>query len=289
MNNVQYHCFWSNFNPDEFFLHRFFVELSERDNRIVKILGPFGGRSLLTRAKKLAVGLTSKYDFFVTGENKPPEFLSANKQIGFWKSYGGDNRVFRFPNWMWHLEWPGVDAQPKYKRYGMRLSIDRLMRPISESYSKEQLLNKKRRSVMFSSHLREPRRKLFKLTDSQVGCDGFGKGFTSNHYNPSKSAVLEQYAYSLCPENSLGDGYITEKIPEAFHAGCIPITWCRPEDLVVDFNSDAVINLYGLDDQQCTEIFLELSGEGDYIRKLRSVPLLKEKPGLEMLTAFVMG
>ena len=37
-------------------------------------------------------------------------------------------------------------------------------------------------------------------------------------------------------------GYYTEKIPEAFFADCLPITW-TDENVKVDFNPQAFINL----------------------------------------------
>ena len=61
-----------------------------------------------------------------------------------------------------------------------------------------------------------------------------------------KKELLSQYQINLCPENFIGQGYITEKIPEAFLSGCIPVTYCDPNDLKLDFNHKAVVNLYGL-------------------------------------------
>jgi len=37
-------------------------------------------------------------------------------------------------------------------------------------------------------------------------------------------------------------GYCTEKIPEAFMADCLPITWAD-SNVAVDFNPDAMVNL----------------------------------------------
>lgn len=40
-----------------------------------------------------------------------------------------------------------------------------------------------------------------------------------------KEDFLANYRFNLCPENSLGEGYITEKIFESIASGCIPIYW----------------------------------------------------------------
>lgn len=230
-----------------------------------------------------------KADFFITGENRSPEFYRAKKQIGFWRSYTDRNDVFRLPNWMWHLDWPDVQDQPPYPRYGMRLSIDRLMRPINWTYSKRQLEARIEKAVLFSKHLREPRKRLFELTNESIGCDGFGGAFGNDNRQQPKMPLMERYRFSLCPENSIGDGYITEKIPEAFHSGCIPICWCRPEDLAEDFNPHAVVNLYGLDDQQCVEVLTELKREGEYFQAIIHQPLLLNRPSLAPLVEFLHG
>jgi hypothetical protein len=41
--------------------------------------------------------------------------------------------------------------------------------------------------------------------------------------NEGKRKVLQAYKYNICPENSISDGYTTEKFFESLAAGCIPI------------------------------------------------------------------
>lgn len=40
-----------------------------------------------------------------------------------------------------------------------------------------------------------------------------------------KVAFLKSYRYSICPENSLASGYVTEKLVQAHLAGAVPIYW----------------------------------------------------------------
>ena len=292
MTKVVYHGFWPGFDPDHHSIGIIFESL----NKKLEILGPFEKRRLYLWAHKLKLGnllhrvsgkIGKKADFYVTCENKAPEFGRAKKQIGFWRNYQNRDDVFRFPNWMWTLDWPDMPGLPPYPRYGMRLSIDRLMRPIYESYDRDQLESRIQRAVLFSKHLKEPRQRLFNLTKHSIGCDGFGGAFQSNNRKLPKMPLMEKYCYSLCPENSIGDGYITEKIPEAFHSGCIPITWAKPEDLEVDFNPKAVVNLYGLNNQQSVNILLELKSKGEYFRSLLNEPLLLKRPSLAPLIQFI--
>jgi len=54
-----------------------------------------------------------------------------------------------------------------------------------------------------------------------------------------KNKLIRKYKYNICPENSIGHGYITEKIFEAFANGCIPIYWGlnNPEPSIIQPNS----------------------------------------------------
>ena len=283
---IEYYGFWPGFEPKKFLLHTLISEL----RRDLKVMGPFqtGGRLKRFSNRIFALtGLVNKADFFITGENVQPQFDRAKKQIGFWRSYGERDNVLRFPYWMWHLDWPEQREVPAYTRYGMPLSIDRLMIPISETYDREQISSRLNRAVLFSTHLREPRRRLFEITHSTLGCDGFGEAFDNNTKEQPKLGVMERYCYSLCPENSIGDGYITEKVPEAFHSGCIPIAWCRPDDLQEDFNPKAVVNLYGLGDDEVKDLLSELAAGGQFFSSLIREPLLLARPSLVSLVNFI--
>ena len=283
---IRYKNYWPGFNPDEHLFH----EILKTIGSPVEVLGPFETRSKAMRSLeriRILMGIQQKSDFFITGENKRPQFGFSKKHIGFWRRYKNRRDIFRFPYWMWHLNWPELRVVPKYNRYGMPLSIDRLMKPICESYDRAQLESRLNRAVIFSMHLREPRKKLYKLTNHAVGCDGFGGAFGKDNRSNPKMPIMEMYRYSLCPENSVGDGYITEKVPESFHAGCIPITWSHPDDLQEDFNPNAVVNLYGLDDDHVTELLEEVSQAGDYYRRLIREPLLLRRPSLSPLVDFI--
>ncbi|WP_036185719.1 glycosyltransferase family 10 domain-containing protein [Marinobacterium lacunae] len=280
--SVTYIGFWKDFKPENWLIHRFFENISTGNK--LTVVGPF-----LTKKDHLYLRLNAlfnkKADFFVTGENENVRFDIARCQIGFWKSYSGNQYVLRFPNWMWHIDWEGLDEQPEYLRYGRRLSLDRLLNPIRSTY--EDRSKRVKKAVIFTSHLREPRGRLYEIVNNILGCDGFGSVFSNAGMSFEKYNILEGYNYCLCPENSIGDGYITEKIPEAFYAGCIPITWCRPEDLLVDFNENAVVNLYGLDDSAIESVLRRLLNDKEYVEDKLNTPLLKRKPNINDLKEFI--
>lgn len=52
---------------------------------------------------------------------------------------------------------------------------------------------------------------------------------------------LRNYKFAVCFENACGNGYVTEKIANAYMAGCVPIYWGDPL-VVEDFNPGSFIN-----------------------------------------------
>lgn len=60
-------------------------------------------------------------------------------------------------------------------------------------------------------------------------------------FNDNKIEYLKQFKFNICPENCIEDGYITEKIINAFQSGCIPI-WNGDKNIERDvINKNAVL------------------------------------------------
>jgi hypothetical protein len=153
------------------------------------------------------------------------------------------NKHFRLPYWMEMIDWSheGIHGNQN-PRYGSLLTIERLMQPLGNTF-----LQRRRGAAFLSSHMREPRNTLFKAVNSVLPVSGFGpyfnKDIKSHHLSGIvKEVLLQDFAFNLCPENAMYPGYYTEKIPEAFFAKCLPITWAD-ENVKVDFNPHAFINL----------------------------------------------
>lgn len=153
------------------------------------------------------------------------------------------NKHFRLPYWMEMIDWSheGIHGNQN-PRYGQLLTIERLMQPLGNTF-----LERKRAAAFLSSHMREPRNTLFNAVNSVLLVNGFGpyfnKDIKSHHHSGIvKEVLLQDFAFNLCPENAMYPGYYTEKIPEAFFAKCLPITWAD-ENVKVDFNPNAFINL----------------------------------------------
>jgi hypothetical protein len=74
-------------------------------------------------------------------------------------------------------------------------------------------------------------------------------------YNDNKRMYLQQYKFNICPENSIGEGYCTEKIFDCLFSGCIPIYngWSKnPEPDIVNPNIILWYDEFDLGNNKCT-------------------------------------
>lgn len=67
----------------------------------------------------------------------------------------------------------------------------------------------------------------------------------------SKINFLKECIFNVCPENSIGSGYHTEKIMHAFEGGTIPIYWAgdRPEKDLIHENKYIFCSLHSRDEK----------------------------------------
>ena len=179
---------------------------------------------------------------FHSAENLRHDTVQADYSISFDLNINSENH-FRFPYWMEMIDWSheGIVGNQN-PRYGQLMKIERLMQPLGNRF-----LQKKKAAAFLSSHIREPRKTLFEAVQKIMPITGFGAHFNKNIANHHQSGFMKQkllqdFGFNLCPENGMYPGYYTEKIPEAFFANCLPITW-TDENVKVDFNPNAFINL----------------------------------------------
>tara|TARA_R110002096_G_scaffold417371_1_gene620991 strand:+ start:166 stop:1083 length:918 start_codon:yes stop_codon:yes gene_type:complete len=277
--------FWKGFEATTAF--PFICDLFEKHTtkQHLRILGPFWKQ----RDQKLVQKKFTEFgawDYSIYTENKDNPTHLARKNIGY-RSPNSETEI-RFPYWCNYLTWKGYETTPPYDRFGKRLSIEQLSKSINESFgelTRSEFDQRSKRAVLMTSHLKKHRRRLKNNVGAAIGCDAFGRKI--NPTPLSKIELLPQYLFNLCPENGLGQGYITEKIPESFIAGCVPITYCDPNDLALDFNPKAVINLCGLAPKEITEQLRQIAQDYDEFNKLRSEPLLIKQPELQPLISFL--
>ena len=276
----------------------YLIEWTDSNRADIAIYGPFQKseqqrfrwvpKPLRPMARKWAESSLRKYPpirLFQTAENLRHNHVPCDFSIGF-DLLPGQAQHYRLPYWMEQVDWSheGVTGNQN-PRFGELLRLDRLMQPLGQHF-----LAKPRRAAFFSSHLREPRGTLFRALGQVIPVDGFGPQFDAavQHHSSSsfrKLDILADYAFNLCPENSMYPGYYTEKIPEAFQSDCLPISWVDT-NVEVDFNPQAILNLAPMTANNFSGL-AEILGSPKYLAQFADAALLLQRPSLEGLKSFL--
>ena len=227
----------------------------------------------------------SSISIFQTGENVRQDFVKADFSISFDLAVNSPNHL-RLPYWIEVIDWQheGIAAK-KNIRFGAPVKLHRLAQPLGHNFIK-----KPHQIALFSSHLREPRKTLFETVSKILPTIGFGSYFDKSieHHNRSgirKIEMLNSFAFNLCPENSMHPGYYTEKIPEAFMADCLPLTW-TDVNVEIDFNPKAMLNLAPMmasNFDGLHEILTSKSKLNDFVDQ----PLILKVPNLDEHKKFI--
>ncbi|MAB15371.1 glycosyltransferase family 10 [Parvibaculum sp.] len=262
------------------------VDIVPEDRAELVIVGPFRKkRGFFEKLKKSDRNRNATY-LFHTGENVRRHAVPADFSISFDLGVDDDTHL-RWPLWTDSLVWRerGIVYEPENGRFGGGIEIERLLEPLGP-----RPLEREFRAAIFSWHLNEPRGSLIEALSSVMEVDGFGRAFDKSIASHDSSGfykydVLQRYMFNLCPENSLYPGYYTEKIVEAYAAGCIPIGWADP-NLDADFNAGALINSLPFAKAGYAKGMAEAVAP-EKLRRLVEVPLLDQAPSLEPLVRFI--
>lgn len=173
------------------------------------------------------------------GENIRPSYVGYNHSLSFdYDSYSGRN--FRLPLWYARLAWPGFVQKPRKPNahnhgYEDLISIDSLTKGRTLDMSQ-----KTKFCAMIAGNPEGLRVNLYNSLSKYKQVDGYGNMF-GNSLRKSKFEILPEYKFCLCPENSIYEGYITEKLIDAYAGGTVPI-YSGDISVIDDFNDGAYIN-----------------------------------------------
>jgi hypothetical protein len=170
------------------------------------------------------LGVGSKPTLFISHENLDRPY--------WWHTYGSllinsrlprltywpqeiDASGARFPYWYNYVDWSDYPRSNFYSRYGKLYSLDALIAPLKEDPIRKDEV------ILIASHLDFPRASILDNIRKTKVVKVFGNAGTP--FNGDKHSLMTKYKYALSSENSVGFGYDSEKIPEAWIAGCIPV------------------------------------------------------------------
>jgi hypothetical protein len=285
IQHLGYSVHWTNPSDCDLLIYGPFFEEKKVKNWTPKPLRPFLNQLSANHSNQLVKTNHRPLRLFTTGENVRHDFQDCDFSISFDLGISSQQH-FRMPYWMEMIDWSeeGVIGNQN-PRFGRLLTLDQLASPLGDAF-----LKRPRRAAIFASHLREPRKTLLQVVKNQIEVVEFGRSFNPNIKNHAESGLvkfdeLQHFAFNLCPENGMHPGYYTEKIPEAFMAGCLPITWVD-ENVKVDFNPKAFINLAPMSATHFAEL-TDILHSNARLSEYAEETLLIQKPSLEPLQRFL--
>jgi hypothetical protein len=258
----------------------------------LEIIGPAPRRRFLKRFTSRKRGNSdarlfrekAKLTLFVSEENTRYVEGTADFFIGPDIGFTRDD-FFRMPNWWSSVDWSsqGVSNKPS-PRIRKLVPPDQLCTPLGIA-----TLRRPRKAAIFASHMPGARATLLRELSRVMEVDGYGRYFdpTIRHHNSSrifKDDVLQNYMFSLCPENEIFPGYYTEKVPESYAAGSIPLGWAD-QNIGVDFQG-GFINLADFASEGYAA-GLRQALEPAQLEELVSTPLMNTPPSIRGLVSFM--
>ena len=139
-------------------------------------------------------------------------------------------KVFRFPLWVMYFEFFDMNAN--------------LIEYIETNRQENLKYEKRLYATLVSRH--DPnglRKKTYNIMRKygDVACPNIFKNCDAiGSSNQDKINFIRQSIINICPENSYGEGYVTEKLLQAYIAGCIPFYSGNINEKDFMFNKDAI-------------------------------------------------
>ena len=247
MIKIAYINFWKDPYNDTYFdyfiknnLNCNIIKVKYNENPDILISSVNGNINIIDNIK-------AKCKIFYYGENldrHPPfnniELLKSKFDIiaGF-KYTDKKNKIFRFPLWLIY-----------YPFYNFDDKKNNIISYIENKYYINIRKYKSLFATLVSRHDRGGQRKIIYDVMSKyykVYCPGeFNNNTKMIGQSPrEKIDYISNSIYNICPENSIYEGYVTEKIFQAFEAGTIPLYWGHdlPEKDILNKNKYCFCNI----------------------------------------------
>lgn len=211
-------------------------------------------------------------------------FETTSCDFGFTQQNIQSHNHIRLANWLHSLDWTdqGLDTSIiNTPRLGKPISRNELLSPINYNTKGDPSC------ILITSHLKSPRASLYELVNlsAPITIVGMkGKGKPQNRAGESKRSLSAGYALTLCPENTLYPGYITEKIPESFACGTLPISYYL-NDNPDKFSTKSHINL--IDILNSSDSANMLKSHIQLYSQIYTEPLLYSWPSLNPYIVFL--
>ena len=222
----------------------------------------------------------ARFSIFFTGENERPPYGDWDCYLSFdLNSYGGRNAYLP----LWWITSSDL-IRPTVSPYlGRSITLDEMLTLREPNFKKRNKF-----CVAFIGKAYPFRMQAIAALSAIGKVDVFG-GIARNS---GKKAALEKfetsqkYKFVFAFENDLFPGYVTEKAPEAWATGAIPLYWgLDPSGYL---NQDAMINLANFQNlEKFTNRVAEVSMNPQEWQNIAGQPILKKRPNLDEVVSVI--
>lgn len=191
---------------------------------------------------------------FFTGENIVPDLNKTDYSLSFVNNLGPKN--YRLPLWVLFINWFDLKnntlRDPSYLLEIRKLQSDKprknLVKPFFCSFIASKPTGKRTDFVPKLDAVKKVHSLGGLYSNSYLKATGRGD-------QKNKLQFMKLFKFNIAFENSISDGYVTEKILHAFYTNSIPIYW-GSNAAKIDFNHKAFINYtdYKNDEDLITDI-----------------------------------
>ena len=264
------------FNKD----NNFFVHTLKQIFQNVEVVDPKKAETLIFSVfgqenKKLRYKFKKK--IFFSGEPWDTSKYSFDNSL----TYEPDNETnFQLPFWMFYIDWFNLNKNNDFDNW-----------LIPESYlnvnNKFSLKSKNKFCSFVFSRMSNHRENILEILKRIDSVDSFGNlwGETPNNKKLKngqyyKIDTISDYKFNIAFENTIKNGYVTEKLLQARIAGCIPI-YSGDESVEKVFNKHGFLNVTGMTND---DIFDEVSSINSNIKRyklMKNTEIFEKKPQIE--------
>ena len=260
---------WFNLLFKEYFQNKDLIFSNDQTDADIIVASSFGSeRRNIINKKAIRI--------FYTGENERPDLTFGEYSLSFdFDTYNGRN--LRLPHWYLYVNWWN---EPNFE-HAAQISLEQL----NKKWDPEEIWNRNEFCSIMIGNPVQNRLTVANLIDSTFGkVHCYGRVF-GNPYDGDKVKLLEKYKFNICFENSITDGYVTEKLLQAKVAGCIPIYYGH-STYTKDFNPMCAINYADFaDDSGLIDQMYHLNNKDNFVLRAKE-PLFHTMPNLDFIYAF---
>ena len=216
----------------------------------------------------------SDFSIFFTGENERPPFGNWDAYLSFDQhSYGGKNAYLP----LWWLTSSDLIMPVVSPYLGKAITIEQMLSKRTTNYEERDKF-----CVAFIGKAYPFRMQAIAALSKIGKVDVFG-GISRNQNRSTakkKYDTAQNYKFVFAFENDLFPGYVTEKAPEAWATGAVPLYWGL--DTCGYINQKSLLNLVNYNNlEEYVERVGEVSESAKLWSEIAEQPFLVKKPNLE--------